>query len=142
MNKSDSLKNIAGALTKFHEKVMPIKKDTDNSFFKSKYASLDNILREIEEPLADAGLAFSQFPDGENGLTTILIHAESGEYLEATYTIPLAKNDPQGAGSALTYMRRYALGAVLGLATKTDDDTNSTSTPAAKNTTTTNEPPF
>lgn len=127
MNKSDSIKNIAEAISVFHTKVGAVTKDTDNSFFKSKYASLDNIINTIKSPLVEADLSFAQFPDGENGLTTILMHAPSGEYLEATYTIPLAKNDPQGAGSALTYMRRYALGAVLGLATETDDDANSAS---------------
>lgn len=130
MNKSDSIKNIAKALDTFHLEMEPITKDSDNPFFKSKYTSLDHIINKVEAPLHNAGLSFAQFPDGENGLTTILIHVESGEYLEATYTIPLAKNDPQGAGSALTYMRRYALGAVLGLATETDDDANSASTPA------------
>jgi len=130
MNKSDSIKGISGALVKFHEKVLPVKKDVDNSFFKSKYASLDNILREIEEALDYAGLSFAQFPDGD-GLTTILMHPESGEWMESTFTVPLAKQDPQGAGSALTYMRRYALGAVLGLATETDDDGNSASAKAA-----------
>lgn len=140
MNKSESIKNIAKALETFRLEMEPITKDSDNPFFKSKYTSLDHIINKIDAPLHTAGLSFAQFPDGENGLTTILMHAPSGEYLEATYTIPLAKNDPQGAGSALTYMRRYALGAVLGLATETDDDANNASTPAK--TTTTNQPPF
>lgn len=128
MNKSDSIKELAKALQVFHEKVGAVKKDADNPFFKSKYATLDNTLETVKEPLKEAGLSFAQFPSGENGLSTILMH-ESGEWIEDTFTIPLAKNDPQGAGSALTYMRRYALGAILGLATETDDDGNSASKP-------------
>ena len=126
MNKSDSIKEIAGALVKFHDSVGAVKKDSENPFFKSKYASLDNVLETIKEPLALHGLSFAQFPDA-NGLTTILMHS-SGEWLESTYDVPLAKADPQGAGSAITYMRRYALGAILGLATETDDDANVAST--------------
>lgn len=129
MNKSESVKELAKALQVFHEKVGAVKKDADNPFFKSKYATLDNTLETVKEPLKDAGLSFAQFPSGENGLSTILMH-ESGEWIEDTFTIPLAKNDPQGAGSALTYMRRYALGAILGLATETDDDGNSASKPS------------
>lgn len=140
MNKSESIKEISAALEVFHEKVQPIKKESDNPFFKSKYASLDTILREVEEPLKEAGLSFAQFPSGEAGLSTILMH-ESGEWLEDTFSIPLAKSDPQGAGSALTYMRRYALGAVLGLATETDDDANSASGKKEAGDVT-NKPPF
>ena len=122
MNKSDSIKEIAGALIKFHETVGVVKKDAKNSFFKSEYASLDSYLEAVSAPLKEAGLSFAQFPDGE-GLSTILMHT-SGEWLEASYSVPLANADPQGAGSAITYMRRYALGAILGLATETDDDGN------------------
>jgi hypothetical protein len=126
MNKSESIKEIAGALAKFRADITTLTKDADNPFFKSKYASLDNIIEHIKDPLDVAGLSYTQFPDG-GGLTTILMHAESGEWIEATYAVPLQKQDPQGAGSALTYMRRYALGAILGLATEVDDDANSAS---------------
>jgi len=140
MNKSDSIKEIAGALVKFHDSVGAVKKDSENPFFKSKYASLDNVLETIKEPLALHGLSFAQFPDA-NGLTTILMHS-SGEWLEATYAMEPTKNPikneqrevigyeltPQTQGSAITYMRRYALGAILGLATETDDDANVAST--------------
>ena len=55
------------------------------------------------------------------------MHAESGEYIQATYQMPIAKvNDPQAVGSAITYARRYALGAILGLAIDEDDDANAT----------------
>jgi hypothetical protein len=130
MEKSTSIKNIAAALSLFHVKVETISKDSSNPFFKSKYASLSNILKSVKEPLIQSGLVFSQLPNGENGLTTILIHTESGEFIQADYTMQPTKNDPQGKGSAITYQRRYALSAVLGLDIDDDDDGNAASAPA------------
>ena len=120
MEKSESIINLTKALAKFHSTVGKISKDAKNPFFKSNYASLSHILQEIQEPLEVAGLVISQFPNGD-GLTTILIHCESGEYLQATYTMPVAKaNDPQALGSAISYARRYAVSSILSL--KIDDD--------------------
>lgn len=120
MNRSESIVNLAKALAKFHSSVGKIGKDAINPFFKKNYASLPHILTEIAEPLELSGLIITQFPDG-HGLTTMLIHSESGEYLEATYEMPVAKqNDPQALGSAITYARRYAVSGILSL--KIDDD--------------------
>lgn len=128
MEKSQSIKEIATALSKFQQEVKSIKKDAVNPFFKSKYATLDNILDEIKPLLAKNGLAFTQFPAGENELVTILMHT-SGEYLEASVKMNPKDNTPQGQGGAITYMRRYALSAVLGLATDDDDDGNRATLP-------------
>jgi hypothetical protein len=120
MEKSESIINLTKALAKFHSTVGKISKDAKNPFFKSNYASLSHILQEIQDPLEVSGLVISQFPNGD-GLTTILIHCESGEYLQATYTMPVAKqNDPQALGSAISYARRYAVSSILSL--KIDDD--------------------
>ncbi len=127
MNKSESLKNIGKALMLFHTKVGKINKDATNPFFHSKYASLSNILENIQLPLAESGLTFTQFPTDENGLTTILMHAESGEFIESCYYMKPVKDDPQGRGSAITYQRRYALASVLGLNVDSDDDANEAS---------------
>ena len=122
MNKSESIKNIAGALVKFQSSVSKVAKESNNPFFKSKYASLANILDTIQKPLSESGLAISQFPDA-NALTTIILHAESGEWMESSYVMPVAKqNDPQAMGSAMTYARRYALGSILNLNIDDDDD--------------------
>jgi hypothetical protein len=122
MNKSESIKNIAGALVKFQSSVSKVAKEANNPFFKSKYASLANILDTIQKPLSECGLAISQFPDA-NALTTIILHAESGEWMESSYVMPVAKqNDPQAMGSAMTYARRYALGSILNLNIDDDDD--------------------
>lgn len=132
MNKSTTIGELAKALAVFHLKVDTVKKDAKNPFFKSSYASLSNILDAINDPLIESGLAFSQFPDGDNGLTTILMHGESGEFIESTYTMKPVKDDPQGRGSVITYQRRYALAAILGLNIDEDDDGN-TATFGGKN---------
>lgn len=124
MNKSENIKNIAKALITFHLKVDKIRKDSTNPFFKSKYASLSTILDAINLPLNESGLSFCQFPTGSDGLTTILMHGETGEFIEATYEMKPVKDDPQGRGSVLTYQRRYALASVLGLNIDDDDDAN------------------
>jgi len=141
MEKSSSIKNIAAAIVLFHVKVETVKKDANNPFFKSKYASLSNILDVINDPLNESELTFCQFPNGENGLTTILMHAESGEYLQATYDMHPVKNDPQGRGSSITYQRRYALAAILGLNIDDDDDGNGASHPPTSNTHSQNNQP-
>lgn len=124
MIKSPSIKELAKSLSLFQIKVGSIKKDSVNPFFKSKYASLTTIIEHISIPLSESGLSYTQFPD-ESGLTTLLMHADSGEFIQATYQMPVAKqNDPQAVGSAITYARRYALGAILGLAIDEDDDAN------------------
>lgn len=126
MKKSESIKNISTALAVFHIKMDVIKKDAKNPFFKSTYASLSNILDAIKIPLAESDLSFSQHPMGENGMSTILMH-KSGEWLGSHFTMKPMKNDPQGIGSCITYMRRYALAAILGLNIDEDDDGNSAS---------------
>jgi hypothetical protein len=126
MNKSESIANLAKSLALFQGEVEAIVKDAKNPFFKSKYVSLNAIIKGIRAPLAKHGLSFAQFPSGDNGLTTILMHS-SGEYLEDTVNTQPVKNDPQAIGSAITYMRRYALGAVLGLNIEDDDDGNAAS---------------
>jgi hypothetical protein len=127
MQKSESIKHIAQALIIFHVKVDTIKKDAKNPFFKSTYASLSNILDAINEPLIESDLTVSQFPTGDNGLTTILIHGVSGEWIQSTYEMKPVKDDPQGRGSCITYQRRYALASVLSLNIDEDDDGNKAS---------------
>lgn len=124
MKKSESVKEICKALICFKIKVEGIRKDAKNPFFKSTYASLGNIIDAIEEPLAESGLAVMQFPTGDNGLTTLVMH-ESGEWIESNYTMTPVKNDPQGIGSCITYQKRYALTAALLLnILEKDDDAN------------------
>ena len=124
MQKSLTIGELTKALITFHLKVDQITKDAKNPFFKSSYATLYNIQEAIREPLIESGLSVCQFPNGEHGLTTILMH-ESGEWIESTYFMHPVKNDPQSIGSCLTYQRRYGLCAALNLSIgEMDDDGN------------------
>ena len=131
MNTSETTTQITKALVQFHQSVGKIKKGSENPFFKSKYASLNDILDVIAEPLSSAGLAIVQFPEGTNTLTTRLMHV-SGEWMESNYFMQPTKEDPQSFGSVITYQRRYALGAVLSLNIDEDDDANKASVPEKK----------
>lgn len=115
----------------------PLVKKTDaNPFFKSKYAGLPSILEVVLPVLHKNGLYLTQSPvtDGDRiGIKTMILHTESGESLEGTFTVNLAKNDPQGAGSAITYCRRYALVSMLGLNVDEDDDGNHASGQVTQN---------
>lgn len=104
-----------------------VKKTENNPFFKSKYAGLPQVLEVVLPILHSNGLYVTQSPisEGERiGVKTTITHAESGESLESSFTVQLSKNDPQGAGSAITYARRYALVSMLGLNVDEDDDGN------------------
>lgn len=127
--KSQSIKQLAEALVKFQAEVENVSKDGKNPFFKSKYATLENVISTAKPSLTKNGLSFMQLPEGE-GMTTIIMHT-SGEYIEAWAALELKDKTPQGQGSAITYMRRYALSAALGLATEEDDDGNAASKPVA-----------
>lgn len=123
MQQSTTINELAKALVTFQIKVDNIKKDAKNPFFKSTYASLSNILDAIKEPLCECGLSISQFPEGDYSLTTRIMH-ESGEWMEASYSMKPVKDDPQGRGSCITYQRRYAIASVLSLNIDEDDDGN------------------
>ena len=132
METSTTTAAITAALLSFHEKALVIGKNSSNPAFKSgpnngpsKYASLAHILEGIASPLAECGLGFVQFPDGD-GLTTRLLH-KSGEWMQASLTMRPTQNTPQAHGSAITYAKRYALVAILGLRIDGDDDGNAAS---------------
>jgi hypothetical protein len=123
MNQSASIINLSTALLMFHKAMGKIAKTSSNPFFKSQYADLPSILDAIKDPLHDAGLVIVSIPDGE-GLTTLLIHSETGEHISANAIMKPVKNDPQSMGSAITYQRRYSIGSILNLNIDKDDDGN------------------
>jgi len=129
MKHSESVANIAAALCKFQASVTNPKKESINPHFKSKYADLDAIINAIRPTLKECGLAFIQNPvtdqNGNIGVYTMILH-ESGEFIEFDPVyIPVGKATPHQVGAAMTYARRYSLGAALGIATDEDDDGNS-----------------
>ena len=131
MNQSDSIANLTLALSTVQGKMSHAVKDSANPFFKSKYADLESVWDACRSLLSENGLAVMQFPgyyhDGAMSLNTILSH-KSGEWISQEMSVPVTKPDAQGAGSCLTYMRRYALAAVVGVV-QADDDGNAASSP-------------
>jgi hypothetical protein len=129
MKTSDSLLKFAPAFLKVQQAITSVHKGANNPFFKSKYADLPSVIDAVKAALNDAGITYLQTPSPSEpcqlALTTRLLH-ESGEWIEDTANCPLAKADPQGYGSAITYLRRYGLQSICGLYAE-DDDGNSAS---------------
>lgn len=123
MMKSAELGSLAAALAKAQGEMEAASKDKVNPHFKSKYADLGSIWDAIRAPLTKNGLSVVQLPhtaeDGTVRVTTILLHS-SGQFIEASYCLPATKQDAQGFGSAITYMKRYALTG-MGVAPEDDD---------------------
>lgn len=131
MRMSDSIKNLSEALAKFQQNVKQPLKDADNPFFKSKYVPLENVVESITKEAPKHGLSFVQWAlndeNGRVGVATMIMH-ESGEFIEFDPVFMNAeKNTPQGAGSLITYLKRYSLSAVFGITSDQDDDGNESS---------------
>ena len=128
MNRSETIVKLAEALAKFQAEVKNPPNTKVNPYYKSKYAPLDEVLNTVRPVLGKYGLSFFQNQvtddNGRVGVITLLMHS-SGEFLEsdAIYATP-EKNTPQGLGSVSTYLRRYQLSSVLGIASEDDDDGN------------------
>ena len=146
MNTSPDLDKLAVALSRAQGAIEGALKSSANPFFKSKYADLSSVWDACREPLAKNGLSVIQFPkmaftgtpeiyewtsrQGEArvgvraicvvSVTTRLLH-ESGQFLEDENSALLASGDPQAVGSAITYLRRYSLQSVVGVAPEDDD---------------------
>lgn len=122
---SESIKAISAALGQFQAKTHGVKRDSENPFHKSRYASLEAVIETAKPALKECGLVFMQAPGlaehGTMAVSTLIMHPASGEWIRSTASTPLAKQDPQGVGSAITYLCRYALMASLGLPALDDD---------------------
>jgi len=123
---SDKLDNLANALVAVQRELVTVTKDGKNPHFKSTFATLAAV-REACSALTEHGVAFTQITrmpvEGEDAamvLITRLLHT-SGQWMESEYPVRPVKQDPQGLGSALTYARRYALMAIVGIAPEDDD---------------------
>ena len=131
MQHSESIKELASAFLKAQQSFETATEDADNPFFKSKYADLPEVWRVAKGPLGANGLAFVQSPESDgNGaieIETMLVHAPSGEWIKSRMRMKPVKDDPQGVGSCITYARRYALSALIGIVADEDDDGNAAS---------------
>lgn len=122
---SETITHLMKAMHAVQGAVDGVAKDAKNPHFKSRYASLESVVDTIRKPCQAAGLVVVQAPgaieDGTISITTMIAHAESGEWLRSVMQIPLSKNDAQGAGSAITYGERYSLMALFNLPPVDDD---------------------
>jgi hypothetical protein len=130
MERSESIIELAKALASAQGQLMAAPKDALNPHFKSRYADLPAVWNACRKPLSDNGLSICQMPcDAEVGraaLETLLMHA-SGQFIISRFSVKVFKDDAQGIGSALTYLRRYALASIVGVVADDDDDGNSAS---------------
>ena len=133
-DKSESIKHISEAMAKFQGEVTQPKKDKPNPFFKSKYVPLENVVEVITDEAPKHGLSFFQSPcndeHGRIGISTLVTH-QSGEFIEfEPLFMKVEKNNAQGSGALITYLRRYTLSSIFGITSDEDDDGNATSTPS------------
>jgi hypothetical protein len=122
---SESIGALAAALSKAQADITGALKDSANPFFKSKYADLASCWDACRKQLAANNLCVIQTTDIDSisrrpTLVTILAHS-SGEWVKSITPILTKDDSPQAQGSGITYARRYALAAIVGLA-QIDDD--------------------
>ncbi len=119
---SESIAELAVALVKAQAKIAPAEKDARGNY--GKYTTLRSVWEACKSALHENGFSVLQFAEpsdtGTLALTTMLLHS-SGQWIQGTETVRLQKDDPQGYGSAITYLRRYGLAAMAGVAPEDDD---------------------
>jgi len=133
MYQSDKINELAAALCKAQSKISKAEKNSTNPFFKSKYADLDSVWTACKGPLTENGLSITQMmgfnDNGDQVLITQLNHS-SGQWMRSLIPVKYEcgggdKTNPlQKLGSAYTYLRRYALAAMVGVGGEPDDDGN------------------
>lgn len=134
MKTSESVAAIAGALAKAQGAMGGAAKGKTNPHFKSRYADLEAVVDALKEALSNNAIAYFQAlktnQEGKLGVETMLLHS-SGEWLLGgdECFVPVSKNDPQGFGSATTYLRRYSLMAACGIAPEDDDGNHASAKP-------------
>lgn len=124
MSQAPVLPKLYSAISKVQSEIKRAEKKANNPHLKRKYADLGATWEACRDALSEHGVSVIQMPtmlDGDQALMTILAH-ESGEALESTIKLtPDKQGGPQGMGSSLTYFRRYALQAALGICPEDDD---------------------
>jgi hypothetical protein len=123
-------KEFAGAIIAFQKEIKNIERNATNPFFSSSrlggmYADLDVVTEYLRPLLSKHNMAVIQsvgeYRDNCASVVTTLIHS-SGELIDRAGSCPVAKQDPQGTMSAITYLRRYGIMAITGLAAQGEDD--------------------
>lgn len=127
LNRSPEIKDLAAALVKAQAALSGAKKEAKAIITGQQtrtYADLASVWEAIREPLTANDLCIVQFPrTAGNGveIETTLMHGKTGQFMRDILWVPCGKTDAQGLGSAITYGRRYALMAVVGVCPVDDD---------------------
>lgn len=128
METSPSTEKLDEALAKAQGEFKPAIKDSTNPHFQSKFAGLSSIWDACRPVLAKYEISVTQWPtessDGRIHLVTRIAH--KGEWIKSSFSVPVMKQDPQGYGSGITYIKRYALSAALGIVGDEDDEGDDT----------------
>lgn len=137
METSEQINEIAAALAKAQAEIQNASKDAKNPAFKRdgkelRYATLTSVWEACREALTKNGIAVVQCPgtngDGSVTMTTVLMHS-SGQWMRSEMVCKPMQPTAQGIGSVITYLRRYALSSMAGVAPDDDDDGNAASAP-------------
>lgn len=122
---SESTAKLDEALAKVQAEIKPAIKDSLNPHYKSKYADLHSVFEAIREALTKYEVSVTQWPleSQDNKLRILTRLAHKGEWMRATFAIPVSKQDAHSYGSATTYARRFALSSALCVSSE-DDDAN------------------
>lgn len=140
MSKSESIKELTGALAKAQIAFKPIKRtervgyDTTKGRKQYNYAPLNEVIEATKQALSDNGLAITQstkLVEGNTVLETLLSHS-SGEWLSGELYVGKQDQPPQSEGSSLTYKRRYGMSAMLCIASEDDDDAEAAMKPTPR----------
>jgi hypothetical protein len=126
MNQSENINELAAALAKAQGEMQAAIKDSVNPFFKSKYADLGSVWDAARPVLSKNGLCIMQTTEvcserNQVVMVTTLAHI-SGQWMKSYLPLNPSKNDSQGMGAAITYLRRYSLSALVGVVCDDDDD--------------------
>jgi len=125
---SDYTPNLASALCEMQKSELGAITDSNNPFFNSKYADLSSVWGVIRKPLTDAGLSVMQYTEDYDGGVTVVtrLYHVSGEMAESRLSGKVQPDKKgnvtiQGLGSIITYLRRYSLSMMVGVAPVDDD---------------------
>jgi hypothetical protein len=127
---SEQIDQLATALAQAQRKMPACRKDSQNPHLRSRYTDLTELVDATRPVLTEQGLSVVQSTRSESGtgrllLVTLLMH-NSGQWLRGeapVESVPTKGINPnQALGSALTYMRRYTYGAMIGAVSEEDDD--------------------
>jgi hypothetical protein len=123
MTTSEQIGELAAALSDAQAEMEGASKSSANPFFKSKYADLSSVWEACRGPLTKYGLSVIQSPEVTGNLVSVetrLLH-ESGQWIAGVVSCTAKDASPQSVGSAITYLRRYALQSFAGVAPEDDD---------------------